>query len=158
MKRMAASTTTRWAINKNERQPMIELGQHGIYCQPAQNDLVAGTERVKSWLHARQLFFVEAFCPRTIQQMKAYRWAENFSPKDGAARKEKVYKIDDELPDCVRYALMTWPVLPTAKEPEAKERDISSLPLEVQTSIQRMRRIDKGDFDKPVDVVGDFWI
>ena len=133
----------RYAINKNERQPMIELAQHGIFCERAQNDQVAGTERVKSWLHAHQLFFVEQLVPRTITQMKSLRWADNYSPKDESKTvKEKVYKKADELPDCVRYSLVTFPQLPSVK-PASTERDISKLPAEMQSAILRNRRIDK---------------
>ena len=99
VKMLASSSTAKWAINKNERQPMIELAQHGIRCQGAENDVVAGTERVKTWLHRHQLWFVESRCPMTIKQMKAYRWAPDKS-KDGQVRPERVYKLNDELPDC----------------------------------------------------------
>lgn len=157
MKMLANHSGTKWAINRNERQPMIELAQHGIYCQPAENDVVAGTERVKSWLHAKQLWFIERNCPMTIKQCKAYRWAPDKS-KDGQVRKEKVYKKDDELPDCLRYAVMTWPQLPTSPPPEAfKPRDLSGMPPEMQAAIQRMRKIDKEPALKPDDIVGDFW-
>src|SRR5690606_15843794 len=53
----------RWCCNKNEKQGMIELAQHGIICRPAENDQVAGIERVKSWLHTKQLWFVESRVP-----------------------------------------------------------------------------------------------
>lgn len=155
IKRLAGSTTAKFAINKNERQPMIELGQHGIYCQPANNDQVAGIERVKSWLYAGQLFFVEKLCPQTLQQMKAYRWAENTSPKDGAARKERVFKKADELPDCVRYICMAWPILPKPKE-SSKERDISKLPEKVQQDIRTMRKADNPKEESSGEVQ-DFW-
>lgn len=120
LKRLANSSNVKWAINKNERQPMIELGQHGIYCQPAENDQVAGIERVKSWLYAKQLWFYEPGCPKTLAQMRALRWAEP-ATRDGQLRKEKVFKFDDELPDCVRYSCMIWPVLPLAPPPEKEK-------------------------------------
>ncbi len=108
----------KWAINKNERQPIIELAQHGIFCQKSENDIVAGTQRVTSWLQAKQLWFVEEACPQTLNQMRSYRWADN-TGKDEQKRKERVFKLEDELPDCLRYALMTWPVLP--KEPPTEK-------------------------------------
>lgn len=154
LKHLANSAGTKWAINKNERQPMIELGQHGIYCQPAENDQVAGTERVKSWLHAKQLWFIEASCPRTIEQMKSLRWAPD-KAKDGQIRPEKVFKVDDELPDCVRYALMTWPQLPSAVEPDTK-RDLTVLPGEMRATIERMRRIEQPKTE-PETITGDFY-
>jgi hypothetical protein len=160
LKQLAGSSTTRWGINKNERQAMLELAQHGIYCQKAENDQVAGTERVKSWLHQRQLWFVESLCPQTIKQMKAYRWAED-KARDGQLRKEKVYKLNDELPDCIRYALMTWPTLPkSAPEIEVLARDLSKLPGEMRAIIERNRRIDPDPAKKEQEVVagvGEFY-
>ena len=161
LKGLAGTSSARWAINKNERQGMIELAQYGIFCQPAENDQVAGIERVKAWLLAKQLWFVEETAKRTIKQMKSYRWADNTS-KDGQLRKEKVYKRDDELPDGIRYFLMTWPTLP-APLIEEPMRDISHLPLITQQEIERMRRIEKAekeeyrDIDKEPVISRDFW-
>jgi hypothetical protein len=157
MKRLANSSGTKWAINKNERQPMIELAQHGITCQGAENDVVAGTERVKSWLHMHQLWFIESLCPLTIKQHRAYRWAES-TARDGQMRmKERVYKKEDELTDCVRYALMTWPQLPVPIIESEKVRDISKMPDEMQATIQRMRKIDKPVDQAPESITGDFY-
>lgn len=154
-----AGPNAKYAINRNERQPMLELAQHGIYCQPAENDIVAGTERVKSWLQQKQLWFIERMCPETLKQLKAYRWAENSSPKDDQKRKEKVFKLKDELPDCLRYAVMTYPMLPKPIIDASKPRDISALPQKMQDDIQRLRRIDKDEKTiKPQDAVGDFWV
>lgn len=155
--RLANSANPKWGINRNERQPMIELAQHGIYCQPAENDVVAGTERVKSWLHQKQLWFIERLCPMTIKQMKSYRWAEP-KTKDGQLReKEKVFKKDDELPDCVRYAVMTWPQLPKAAVVTDTGRDINKLAPEVRAVVARERKINKEPKLVDSDVVGDFW-
>lgn len=156
----ANTQTVKWAINKNERQGMIELGQppNSMSCMPAENDIVAGTERVKSWLHAKQLWFVGNQCPLTIRQMKAYRWAENISPKDEQKRKERVYKKEDELPDCIRYALMTWPQLPKVVVEENPKRDLSKMPDEMRGVVERMRKIDNPRTEpKGQDVTGDFW-
>lgn len=150
----------RWAINKNDRQPSLELAQHGIFCEKAQNDIIAGTERVKSWLTTKQLYFIERLTPHTIKQMKSYRWADNYSPKDEQKKvKEKVYKKEDELPDALRYAMMVWPQLPKPRPPEAI-RDISKLPDEMRASIERLRRLDKDQSAiKPGESeIGDFYL
>lgn len=160
LKRLAASPTCRYAINKNERQAGIELAQHGIMPLKSENDLVAGTERVKSWLHANQLYFVEANCPETLNQMRAYRWAENRSPKDEQKRKEKVFKVNDELPDCLRYALMTWPQLPDGPPEASKLRDLSTLPENVQRVIMVERKATQDPekkLNRDFDTVQDFW-
>jgi hypothetical protein len=156
--RLAGSPNTKWSLNKNELQPRIELAQapDRIICQAAENDIVAGTERVKSWLHQRQLFFVASRCPQTIEQMKSYRWAENTSPKDSSKRTEKVYKKDDELPDCIRYAVMTYPLLPNPVLNTDTRRDISKFPDEQRAVIERMRRLDNPK-EEPPTITGDFW-
>ena len=157
IKRLAATSGGKFAINKNERQPMLELAQHDINCTAANNDQVAGIERVKSWLHASQLWFVESRCPQLLRQMKAYRWAENVSPKDQSQRKERVFKKDDELPDCLRYALMTWPILPSAPPTEAT-RDISKLPEKMQQDIRMLRKLAEPKPDLAIgEHTGDFW-
>lgn len=159
LKRMVlGQNPVKWAINKNERQQSLELGQHGIYCQKAENDQVAGIERVKSWLKSGQLWFIEDRCPKALKQLKSYRWDENKSPKDDQKRKERVFKLEDELPDCLRYALMTWPVLPKASPPiEEKSRDLSAYSPEMRFSIERIRKMEKEEKLKPTDRVGDFW-
>lgn len=157
LKRLANNPNVKWAINKNEKQGMIELAQHKIFCQAAENDQIAGIERVKSWIFRKKIWFLEAYCTRTIKQMKAYRYAENTSPKDQQKRVEKVFKKNDELPDCLRYALMSWPRLPDGPPETAKpERDISNLPEEMQASIIRMRKIENMKTE-PTSFTGDFW-
>ena len=157
LKQLAANSNVRWAINKNEKQPMLELAQHGIFCQRAENEIVAGTERVKSWLHTNQMWFIAEKCPKTIQQMKAYRW-DDTTTTDGQLTKQRVFKIDDELPDCIRYAVMTWPTLPVAPPADGPTplRDLSNLPGEMRASIERMRRIENRPA-REIKVVEDFW-
>ena len=161
IKRLANNPNSRYGINKNDRQPSIELAQYGIFCQKAENEIVAGTERVKSWLATGQLYFVASLCPKTIEQLSAYRWAE---PKttDGQTRtKETVFKVDDDLPDALRYALMTWPVLPKAPpKPEDKPRDISHLEPTTQRVLKKVRAMEADELKAPPpqDVVGDFFL
>ena len=70
---------------------MLELARLGINCEPAENDQFAGTERVKTWLHNKQLWFVESRVPRTVKQMMALRYAG--ARRDGQTReKMEVYK------------------------------------------------------------------
>lgn len=141
--RYGPADAVKYAINKNEKQPLLELGQHGIWPQKAENDQMAGIERVKTWLFNQRLYFYEPRARRTVQQMKSLRYDENVSPKDGSKRaKEQVFKKNDELPDCVRYALMTWPLPAKRPAPVERKRDISKLPEHMQRVIERMRRID----------------
>ena len=155
IKALGGGGSVRYAINKNERQPTIELAQYGIYCQPAENDVMSGIQRVNAWLITHQLFFAESKCPNTIQELKAYRWAET-KARDGQLRQEKAYKLEDELPDALRYALQTWPVLPEPQDLSKKGRDLSGLPGEMRATIERMRRIDKPRTETQ-SVIGDFF-
>jgi hypothetical protein len=153
---LANSAGAKYYINRNERQGTLELGQHHIYCMGSENDVVAGTERVKSWLHTKQLFFIEKLCPITLRQLKSYRWADN-TAKDESKRIEKVFKKEDELPDCLRYMLMGFPQLPQVVAPEGSGRDLSQMPEKMRYDIEQLRRIDKAEKIKPNDTVGDFW-
>lgn len=155
LKRLSGLNPTRFAINKNEKQPMIEFAQHGIQCTKAENDQLAGIERVKTCLHTRQLWIYAPRCEKLIKQMNALRWAD--PRKDGQSTGvTKVYKKDDELPDCLRYALMTWPVIQI--EPlKDKQRDLAALPDTMRSTIERMRRIDKQREDE-ASKDQDFWM
>ena len=103
-----------WAANRNEAQLRVEFQMHNILVAPAENDQMAGIQRVLSWLYTGQLKIAYT-CPRTYEQMKTLRYADN-TARDGQKRTEKVFKKEDELPDCIRYALMTFPSLPNAPE------------------------------------------
>ena len=153
LRRLAHPHPVKWAINKNERQPMLELARHDIICQPAENDQLAGIERVKTWLFNRQLWFVEDLCRRTIQQMLTLRYAD--PRKDGQSRDVTlVYKRDDELPDCTRYITMVFPMLPKSVI-GPQERDISNLPDAMQHDIRTMRKMEQAA--REPQVVNDFW-
>ena len=133
----------RWAIDRSQRQTAIELAQFGIYAQQAENRVVDGIRRVQSWLAAGQLFFIERLVPQTIKQMRGYRWAENVRP-DGQLKPEAVWKENDDLPDALRYAVMTWPELPQRDEqPSGGTRDLSNFTLAERWALERMARIQR---------------
>lgn len=155
LKRLAGGNPVKYAINKNERQPMIEFAQHGINCFKAENDQQAGIERTKSWLHTKQLWFYEPQVPLLVKQLKALRYA-NAREDQQSVGITRVFKKDDELPDCLRYALMMWPTIPKLA-PQGAGRDIRHLPSEMQDNIKRMRRIDAKLAEAP-PVANDFWL
>jgi len=159
---------SRWGIDRSQKQMQIELAQHGIFTMPAENDVVAGIQRVQSWLVTRRLWFVRSRCPKTVEQMYSYRWAENTDPH-GRSLKEKVIKEQDDLPDTVRSARMIWPELPGPEAPKPG-RDLSAMPEKMQQDLQRMERIDhperfedESDVDTPGMLgeaeggIGEFW-
>lgn len=140
----------RWAIDRSAKQMAIELSQHGIYATGANNDVVAGIQRVQSWLRIKKLWFIEPWCPRMVEQLRNYQWAENMA-SDGQARREQVKKIMDDLPDSLRYLVMLWPALPSMldrPELDASERFLRSMadvPEEARWQVERMRRIEYAD-------------
>jgi hypothetical protein len=77
----------------------------------AENRHDVGIQRTQSWLVTKKLKIAHT-AKRTRDQMLAYRYGKN-TLSDGQKRdKEAVFKLKDELPDAVRYALMAFPELP----------------------------------------------
>jgi phage terminase large subunit len=116
----AMRMNVKWAANKNEAQLRLEFGLRGVGVIPAESKQEIGLQRVQSWLHTKQLWFAYT-CPKTIEQMKALRYATNVRNDGQKTDQEKVFKLDDELPDAVRYALMVYPELP--RVPEVQDAD-----------------------------------
>lgn len=131
------TANTLWCANKNEAQLRLEFASQGILVAPAENDQMAGIQRVLSWLYTKQ-YKIAYTCPRLFEQMKKYRYADN-KMQDGSKKLEKVFKKEDELPDCVRYALMTWPSLPAALTPIVG-RDLSQFDDRTRWEIETMAR------------------
>lgn len=126
----------RWAANKNEANLRLEFGLKSVPVTPAESKHEVGIQRVASWLHTGQLLFAYT-CPKTIEQMSAYRYAANTSI-DGQKKKEQVFKFNDELPDALRYAVMAWPELPKATDAVVPTRDLTRLDAQTRGEIERM--------------------
>ena len=135
-----------WGANKNEAQLRLEMAQHGVLVAPAESNQEAGIQRVMSWLHSGQLWFIcpstGGGCPRTAEQMKKLRYAENSMPDGSKREHEKVYKKADELPDAVRYALMLWPELPKVIV-LTKDRSLERFDAKTRGDIERVREHNK---------------
>lgn len=140
------SANVHWVANKNERQLRIEFGQKQVGIIQAENKHEFGIQRVQSWFVSNQLFIAHT-CPNTLDQFTKYRYAVNLTT-DGQQKKETVYKLEDELPDCVRYALMAYPRLPdpkvTAMTKEQKSR-WEALDERSRGDIERMREFNKNE-------------
>ena len=134
-----------WAANKNEANLRLEWALKGVGVQPAESKHEVGNQRVNSWLHARQIWFVKSRCPRTIEQLQAYRYAPSVTP-DGQKKKEAVFKKADELPDALRYALMAFPELPDPDKPQLSDREqarMSAFDDRTKQDIERVREFNK---------------
>lgn len=142
-----------WTANRNEAQLRLEFNAHGILVAPAENDQMAGIQRVLSWLYTKQLKIAYT-APRTFQQMKKLRYADNKLPDGTKREKEKVRKIEDELPDCVRYALMTWPSLPRPIG-ISLERDLAKTDPRVRWELEKLRKFHTRDSQQDLTPVSD---
>lgn len=132
-----------WAIDRSQKQFSIELAQHRIYATAAENNVENGIRRVQSWIHTGQIFFIADLVPKTIEQLRGYRWAENTKP-DGQAMKERVIKRHDDLPDALRYLLMAGPSLPEIDvAPSGGRRDTRGMPEDVRWMVERMQRCER---------------
>ncbi len=150
-----------WTANRNEGQLRSEFDAHGLHVAMAENDQAAGIQRVLSWLYSKQLKIAYT-CPRTFEQMKKLRYADNLMVDGQKRDKEKVYKKEDELPDCVRYAAMTWPSLPKGTEP-VLGRDVSKLDARTRWELEKIKTFELGEDVrdlKPTEKdypTGNFW-
>lgn len=155
-----------WAANKNEVALRLEFGlaHTGVMKAEAKHDV--GIQRVQSWLFAKQLWFAPTV-PKTREQFKAYRYAVNLAT-DGQKKKEDVFKLHDELPDAVRYALMSFPQLPDNTQvlmSDGEKARWAALDDRSKLDIERMREYNKAQLVEardlqPVDdgyPIGDFF-
>jgi hypothetical protein len=157
---LAGHRNVQWAVDRTATQAMIELAQHGITASAAENSVLIGIQRVQAWLRTKRLFFVEARCPRLIEQLTTYHWKDTTS-KDGEKRREDVFKVDDDLADALRYGVMLWPELPSPP-PKINERSIEDIPESSRKAFLRERaamREDTGELDwgTQLSPIGDFW-
>ncbi len=157
----------RWSANKNEANLRLEFGLKGVGVIPADNKHEVGIQRVQSWLYTKKLFFAYT-CPKTLEQMRAYRQADNTKPSGEKKVKENVFKFKDELPDAVRYAIMAWPSLPDMVEAPLNDQQQArwdGLTDKQRADIERVREftdkernggldMDESDSNYPV---GDFF-
>lgn len=144
LQRCKISSAQTWAIDRSQKQMAIELAQHGIYTTQAENDVVAGIQRVKSWLFAGRLFLVRERCPKLVQQMFSYRWADN-TDSMGQAKRERVVKVNDDLPDALRYGLMTWPETPYTADP-LPLRSLEGVPDQDRWALEKLQRMEHPEF------------
>jgi len=155
-----------WAANKNEANLRLEFGLKGIGVAPVESKHEIGIQRVASWLHTNQLFFAYT-AKEVLEQTKGYRYAENTNPSTGEKKaKEAVFKLKDEYPDAVRYAIMAWPHLPDAVGPTmtaTEQKRWDALSDNTKLDIQRIRDYNKRSVEgemQPADEgypVGEFF-
>jgi hypothetical protein len=149
IKSMVGGHQPRFVIERDP-QMQLELSQFGIMAQQVEKgpgSVMAGIDRVKAWMERGQLVFVESRVPRLIAQLQSYRYADT-DKKSGEKGREEVYKLNDDLADSVRYALLSWPSLP--KQDAIKHplgRDLSKYPVDpsMEATFARLARLNTRD-------------
>lgn len=161
----AQTSLATWAANKNEAQLRIEFGLRNIGVVPVENDHKSGIQRVQSWLYSNQLYFAYT-APKTIEQCRMYRYAQNEKPDGQKKTKEEVFKKDDELPDGLRYLIMSWPELPKSdgSKDVAETQRLAGFTEKARYDLERAREYrrtrEKGTelgIGDPGYPTGDFW-
>ena len=143
----------KWVANKNERQLRAEFGLQHVGVIQAENKHEFGIQRVQSWFVSNQLFIAHT-CPHTFDQLTKYRYAVN-TASDGQQKKEGVYKLEDELPDCLRYLLMAYPRLPDPKVAamtDSQKFRWERLDERSRMEIERMREYHKSEAGEDRDL------
>jgi hypothetical protein len=131
------------AIDRSAKMVQLDLWDvHRIMTSPAQNAVtgdLGGIRRVKSWLEADQLWFIESLVPRTIEQMRGYQWADPSA--SGENRREAVKKIEDDLCDALRYLLMSVsaPNLSSVVVGGRSTRDLTTIAPEHRWIYERLK-------------------
>lgn len=94
------------------KQAILELRKYGIEnISPANNDLYAGINRVKSMFLRRGVngtpkIRVFKWCTRLIEELGSLYCHK--IEKDGTANKDAIVKKDDHAADCMRYAIYSY--------------------------------------------------
>lgn len=150
----------RFGIDKSAVQVQIELAQHGISASAADNQVWAGIQRILSWLKLGRLKIIESACPLLVQQLRSYRWKDTANARTGEKGREQPFKSDDDLPDALRYAVMTWPELPTQPAPFVGRREVD-VPEDMRWAWAREQRLAKEpemlDWNGDASPVGDMF-
>jgi hypothetical protein len=82
-----------------------EYAQYGISARPAENDVMAGINRVGEFFK-REDIKIFSSCEKLIWELERYHWAENKESTRGIVD-PKPFKKNDHLCDCLRYLVMS---------------------------------------------------
>ena len=152
---LSAFSERTFAANKNALNLRLEWGQKGTGVIQAENKQEVGIQRTQSWLVTKKLKFAYT-ATRTIHQMGAYRYGDNTKASTGEKKeKEGVFKLKDELPDAIRYALMAWPELPdpdAVEMTDAEQKRWDAFDEKTRWELERMKEIAKAKSGKGVDL------
>lgn len=140
----------RWSADEDQKTITVEANRRAkpIGIIPAEHYLITGVQRVHSWMFMKRLWFADT-CGRTLDQMREYRWAD--ATADDDAPTDRVLKKNDELPNAIRFGLLSWPTLPASPEMPSG-RDLSAMPERAADEIRRLAEYEREAEDGGHDV------
>lgn len=142
------------AGDRSQRQTIIEFQRMGINLMPAENDVIAGIRRCSTWFGSGHFKMVADRTPETFKQLQSYRWNEQVSKK-GERLQERVIKVDDDLPDALRYGLMMHPSNPLDFETSASSVLLSDADPYAWEKYRR-KRIAEAEREREAEVLAMF--
>lgn len=90
-----------------------EYSDNGIHPVPANNDVLAGINRVKEFLNKNKII-ISSGCINLIREIESYRWKERKSVDINLP--EEPVKFNDHAVDALRYFIMTHLPPPKRKD------------------------------------------
>jgi hypothetical protein len=159
IKNMVGLSTPRYGIDPSQAQAAIELSQHGIYAQNAPNAVEMGIQRLYAWMSSGQMLISRSKCPLTLKYLRGYRWAEVQETRRGLTAGAQPYKIDDDLPDALRYAVALWPELPVPGAIDgvpSGQRNLSLVSDQARQELERNKVKDEANEEGLVRVTDEF--
>jgi len=102
---------------------MDEYMDYGINPVPANNEVLAGINRVNEYLKRSRIKIFRS-CVNLIKEIPGYQWQKLSPAQLGHSNyPEKPRKLNDHLVDAMRYTIMSRPDIPITKEVREKMPD-----------------------------------
>lgn len=95
---------TMWFPDSARPDLIDEFKRASFSCGETSKDVVLGLSHVAGLVHQKRLFVVNS-CSGLLNEMDRYQWEKGV---DGRPHKERPIKIQDDLCDALRYALMGY--------------------------------------------------
>lgn len=139
----------RWAGDEELEFLTVEGARKGIGVMGAEHYLMTGIQRVHSWMYMRRLWFTYQ-TPRLLEQMRGYRWSDADTDTGEEPEHDRVFRKDTELPNALRFGLLSWPTLPEPKKSKTG-RDLSKLDEGDRRQIERMEQFERSEHSEYAD-------
>lgn len=99
-----------------------EYRDHELYFRPADNNVLAGLNRVNEYFKSDKLFIFKS-CVNLIEEVGGYKW-KRLKPGQEKNAPEEPVKHKDHLCDCLRYMIMSRPETPITNKKVSYEEHI----------------------------------